>query len=395
VGGLETSTLIFYVVVMLASAKLLEIPFRWLNLNPIPAYVLAGFIIGPYVLGIIEFYLELTSIAYLGLILLMLYTGLTTEFREIKSNFKEVVAMGSLGIIVTFIAVYTYLWLLGFPSIISLFIAVALSNTATETVAGVLARSGESKLRSLVIGASFFDDIIAVYLITLLTGFGLRELSIEDLLAFTAKTVAFIAIAFYISSLFSSKYTRIYQYMSKNYFWFASSVVLIALVLALIARMVGLSELLGAYLAGVIISRSREFHDPMLRTRIALTNFISDFAVILDVIFIPIFFVYVGLSYSIREVDVILYASLLTLAMIGKFIGVYPYAYAVFRDRSSAIAAGILMGSRGSLDIALLRLGLEAELIDQTVFSTVLTVALTTTILTPLIYTIVYKGKAV
>ncbi|MET1159597.1 MAG: cation:proton antiporter [Thermoprotei archaeon] len=380
-----------YIVLALIAAKLVEVPFRKVGLSPIPGYVIVGLILGSSLLGIIKYPEYLSSIAYLSLVLLMLYTGLTTEFRDVMDFFKEVVLIGFMGVFATFVIVYVALRLLGFSLLISIFVATALSNTATEAVAGVLARTRDSRFKSIIIGASFFDDILAVYLITLLTSLSIGEYSLTGIVVFTLKALAFIVVVFYISNLLARKYTRFYEYVSRDYFWFSSLTIVIAFALAFVARIVGLSELLGAYLAGILISRGREYHDPMLRTRVVLTNFTSAFIVFLDVIFLPLFFVYVGLSYTIVTIDITLYAILLLLALLGKFIGVYPYAIKVFGDKTKAIRAGLIMGARGSLDIALIRIGLDTGVIDTALYSTVLSVALTTAILVPIIYAKAYK----
>ncbi len=391
IGELGSTSILFDIALMLVFAKFLEIPFRRYRLNPIPAYIISGFILGPYLLGILKPTCELIGLAYLGLILLMLYTGLTTEFHELKTNFKLILIISVLGVIATFTLIYLFLISLGYSIMVSIFVAVTLSNTATETVAAIVSRKTDSFIKSVVIGASFVDDVIAVFLITFLTSTSFESFSFTGFLLFSIKTLLFLVIVFYLSYLLSSKFTSIYRYMSKDYFWFASIVIMTALVLAVISRLAGLSELIGAYLAGILISRGREYHDPMLKTRVALSNFIGDFTIILDAIFLPLFFAYIGLSYSIGEIDLFLYISLLLLAIAGKVLGATPYSYIKTRNKYKALSIGFAMSSRGSLEIVLLKLGLETGVISHVVFSTVLTVAITTTLISPILYTIVYR----
>ncbi|OYT38370.1 MAG: sodium:proton exchanger [Desulfurococcales archaeon ex4484_58] len=387
-----SSSILLDIALLLVVAKLFEIPFRKFHLNPLPGYIIAGFIIGPYMLGLVESTIELSGLAYLGLILLMLYTGLTTEFREMLHYYKEILITASLGVLVTFTFIYLYLLFIGIDFIVALFIAVALSNTATEAVAAIVSRKGDTVTRSIIIGASFVDDVIAVFLITILSSISIREITFVEFIMFSLKVLLFLGTIFYLSSLFSQKYPRIYSLLSKDYFWFTSIVILLALVLSVISIIVGLGGLIGAYLAGILVSRGREHHDPMLKTRIALSNFISDFTVLLDAIFIPLFFVYIGLSYSVGEVEPFLYTSLLILALAGKIAGVTPYTYSFLKDKNRSLAVGVAMCSRGSLEIVLLKLGLENGVITHSIFSTVLTVAITTTIIAPLLYTFIYKS---
>jgi len=393
---LDHQTTLFYIALILLLGKIAGLPFRKLSLNPIAAYILIGFLLGSGVFGVISIkpsILELSGLTYLCLILIMLYTGLTTEFEDLLKYLKPIIAIATLGVLTTLSLIYFSLTLMGFNTIVALFVSISLSNTATETVAAFISRKGDSLTRSLAIGASFVDDVIAVYLITLLTSIGFHEIMLMEFVVFSLKTLTFLSIFFYITSLLSNRYTGFYQYLASNYSSFTTIAILLSLLLAVLARLIGLSELIGAYLAGILISRGREHHDPMLRTRVALFNFISDFAIILDALFIPLFFTIVGLSYSINMVDPYLYTLLLTLAIIGKVAGAAIPSYIYLKDTWRSIAIGIAMTSRGSLEIVLIKLGLDNGLIDNVMFNTILSVSLTTSILAPVLYSLI-MGKA-
>ncbi len=388
-----TSQLLPSLVALLVLAKLLEAPFRKAHLHSIPAHVLAGIILGPYVLGYVYPSPELLGVSYLGLLLLMFYTGLTTDFRELRRHGLSIVVMGGLGVLTTFGLVFTAMRWMDFDLLPSLFIAAALSNTATETVAAIVAKKGDPSSRSLLVGASFADDVMAVYIIGLLSSLTRGTIDFYDLGLTALKTGIFLFAAFALSSLLVKRLTIVYKLMSTDYFWFASISVILALALSLVSRLVGLSELIGAYLAGIIISRGREFHDPFLRTRIAITEFISDFAVVLDVLFIPLFFTYIGVAFKPGAVDIRLFLILLAMATAGKVIGTTPIAYYSLRDKRKSLAVGLAMCGRGSLETALLKIGLDSGLINDVLFNTTLTVALATTILAPLFYVVTYKSS--
>ncbi len=389
---MDTGSLVVDIVLLLMIAKLLELPLRKQHLHPIAGHVIAGLVLGPYVLGWIKPTSELLGIAYLGLLLLMFYTGITTDFRELRRRNVEVIVMGGMGVLATFILIYIVLSLMGITGLPAVFVAAALSNTATETVAGIVARKGDAKTKSLLVGASFVDDVMAVFIIGILAGLGTTgTIQLWDILLLSCKTLLFLFLVFYISNLLVTRFTSFYRFISQDYFWFATTSILLALGLAVLAKFSGLSELIGSYLAGVLISRGREYHDPMLRTRIAISEFIGDFTVVLDVIFIPLFFTYIGLSYAPMMVDPIYFLVLLSLAILGKFIGTTPIAYYALRDKRKSIAIGLAMSGRGALETALLKLGLDYGIINSLLFNTAITVSITTTIVAPLLYSLAYK----
>ncbi len=389
----QEETFILGLVSLLVLAKILEIPFRKYKLHPVVAHVIAGIILGPYVLGIVYPSTELMGIASFGLLLLMFYTGLTTDFRELRRHGSAVVLMGAMGVTTTFLLVLVTSLSLGVSLLVAIFLAAVLSNTATETVAAIVAHRSDVKSKSLLVGASFVDDVMAVFIIGIIAGLNHGVIDLESLVILSIKTTVFLAVTFYISGLLSRRFMGFYKTISHDYLWFATSCIILALGLAFLARMAGLSELIGAYLAGILIGRGREFHDPFLRTRIAISEFISDFTIVLDVIFIPLFFTYIGVVYVPRAVDPLLYATLLAIAIFGKFIGAMPIAYKILRDKRKSIAVGLAMSGRGALETALLNLGLSIGVINQTYYSTAITVAITTTILAPILYMIAYPKE--
>lgn len=380
-------------VLLLVLAKILEAPLRKYHLHPIPGHVVAGIILGPYFLGIVYPSPELLGVSYLGLLLLMFYTGLTTDFREFKRHGKNIILMGGMGVIASFILTYCVLGFFGITGVSALFLSAALSSTATETVAATIAHKGDPKSSSLLIGASFVDDIMAVFMISIMSGISVGSTDYFGLGVLFLKTMSFLAVVFIVSEMLVSKYAKFYKLMSQNYFWFASYAVMLALSLSLMSRIVGLSELVGSYLAGVLVSRGREFHDPFLRTRIAISEFISDFTVILDVVFIPLFFTYIGISFQPGAVVIPLYVVLLVSAMLGKILGVLPIAYKELGEARRSLAVGIAMGGRGALETALLKIGLDRGIVSNMMFNTAVTVALSTTIISPILYVLVYRKK--
>ncbi len=379
-------------VILLLLAKLLSLPLRPHRIHPVVGHVLAGVILGPYFLGLVRPSIELESIARLGLLLLLFYTGLTTDFRELRRKSAALITMGVLGVAATFTLTYYAVGLLGYTGLAAVFISIAVSNTATETVAAALQKTRSADLKALVVGASFVDDIAAVFVISILSsitsGGGYGELAY-----LSVSSIALILGVIALSQLLIGRLTWFYRKLSKDYIVFASMSLVIALSLSLAARLAGLSELIGAYLAGLLVGRGREFHDPMLKTKIALVNFIDDLSIILEVLFIPLFFTYVGLLFEAPRVNTVLLATLLATAMAGKIIACTPIAYIVLRSPRKSIAAGIAMTGRGALETALLKLGLDYGIIDISIYSTVILATMTTAVLAPLLYGIIASNE--
>jgi len=321
----------------------------------------------------------------------MLYTGLTTDFQLISRYGRRVVVTSILGILSMFTLTYIYLALRGFDTAVAVFVSITLSNTAMETAAAILVREKSDVLKSFVVGSSIVDDIIVAAALPVVAKGGALRGGFLEVLYIVALTALFIVVVLQISQILVSRYPGFYKLIAKNYFTFTTAALALTFALSYASAVVGLGEFIGAYLAGLLLARNKDVHDPMLRSRVAVARLTSELATYLDAVFIPLFFVSVGLSYSISGVELSTYTVLTLLALFGKFPVIYSYAYRITGDKRSAVAAAIAMAGRGSLEIALLKLGLESKLLTPELFSTVLSVSLTTTILSPLLYSAVKR----
>jgi len=375
-------------VLLLILAKILGLPLRSKGIHPIVGHVLAGVILGPYVLGIVYPSENLATIAGVALLLLLFYTGLTTDFRELRRRGLYIILIGSFGVIATFSIAYTILYIIGITGLQALFLAIVISNTATETVAATIAYVGGREIRALIVGASFVDDIVAAFMISIIAS---QAIGIGDMTMISILTIVFMVAILVFSQILVTKYPIIYKLMSKDYRIFAALSIILAFGTALLARLIGLSELIGAYLAGLLIGRGREFHDPLLKTRVILSEFIDDLSVFLEVLFIPMFFTYVGLLLVPTSIGTSLLIGILFAAIAGKIIGCTPLAYLTLKDKDKSLLVGFAMIGRGALETALLKLGYDFGIITIEQYSTVIVAALSTTIIAPLLYTIAYR----
>jgi len=376
-------------VLLLALAKLLEYPLRRARLNPIVAHVAAGLVLGPYILGLVEPLPVLEEVSYLGLLLFMFYTGMTTSFRELQRMRKAIVFIGAVGAGFTALLTYLSLKFLGLPNYKSLIISVIMSNTATETVAAIVRSEHDEVTRTIVLGSSVVDDILAVFMISIVTQ-GINELS--KLVEVSLLTCLLLVTAIGLSSILVRHPSIFYRRISGDPVVFASISILLAMSLAYLSKLAGLSELIGAYIAGLIIGRGREYHDPLLLARVAIADFIDDLKVFLESFFIPIFFTYVGLLTTPYATDTTLFAVLLTTAVIGKVIGCGFASYAYLRNGQQSTAVGVAMVGRGALETALLKLLLDQGLLTVGEYSSILAASLCTTVLAPILYTFIRRS---
>ena len=389
------SDFIFQVVIALLLAKVLGEVLRKGDIHPIVGDILIGILLGPTLLGFLRPEGGIEYLASFGLIVLMFYTGLTSDIRTLAKRKGLIVLTGISGVAVTFILIFLTCLGLGLGLWASVFIALALSNTATEVSAIIMekARGVDTEIKQIVIGASFIDDVLAVYLITLLRVFTEGTIATEVLILTSLKIVVFILAAIYISKLVVTRATNlIYKLLSSPPRMITTSII-IAFSLALVAKLAGLNEVIGAYLGGLAISRLREIHDPMLVNILRIESLSMNLRVMLESFLTPLFFLYVGVLYNatLSSEHVTILIALISLAATGKVVGCGLPILAVRKNLRDSLLVGAGMIGRGALESAIIVFALKANLITPEYYDIILTTTLTLTILAPLILKLVMK----
>ena len=371
--------------ILLVFAKTLEWIFEKKEIHPIIAHILTGMILGPFFLNVISPSEPLKVLSEFGLLMMMLYMGLTSNFSSIASNKARAISVASLGVAVSFILGFSTVYFFGKGLAAAIFVGVTLGNTAIEVTSGVLLKSRVRKeISSILMGAAFADDIMAVYLIGIITAMTKGELALFSLIILTIKIAIFITAILLISEYIFKRSVRFYGILRNLNIFFTFTIILTFL-LAIVAERVGLHQIIGAYLAGLTISRLRERRDPLVLSKIKLNELIGDLQVVLTEFFIPLFFIYVGLMFnpSLNELNIALIVLLYLAAVLGKLLGCGIGMKVFGFDWKSAILVGIGMGGRGSLELAILKFGIEEGLIDQALFATVVIVSMLTAVTTP------------
>jgi len=388
------------ILVLLLFAKLFGELLHRYGFSSLIGEVAVGVVLGPALLGwIVISPGEPTSeairgVAMLGLVVLMLVAGMNSRFDLLlKVKFKALV-IAVFGMAVSFALGFgvAYAWTRALLP--SLFVAAALSNTATEIVARVTERS---RFRHLVMGAALIDDILAVYVLGILSTAVIRGgvFDIDVLLWATIGIVAFFILIGYLSHKLIIKadiMRRLWKFERRG--GPIAFAVILALALAVIARNIGLHEVIGAYMAGLFIGRLRERPDALLLSRIRLNTILDDTTVVLQSILTPMFFVFIGLSFAPNwgQINFLVLFALIGAAFAGKLIGCGAGAAAVGYKRWELAEIGTAMCSRGSLELAVLQFGLLSGIVSPELFAVMVVATLSTTLLTPMFFKFISRG---
>lgn len=395
------------ILVLLLCAKLIGELLNHYGISPLIGEVAVGIILGPALLGwIVITPGEPTSdaiqgVAMLGLIVLMLVAGMNSRFDMLMKVRLKALAISVSGMAVSFALGFGVAYAWTQQLLPSLFVAAALSNTATEIVVRV---TGGSRFRDLIVGAALIDDILAVYILGILSTVTLRQAMGQpiDVSVFIWATVG-IVVFFALVGYLSRKLIIEANIMKKLWRFERRGVPLafaicLALALAVIAQHIGLHAIIGAYMAGLFISRLRERPVVTLQSRIRLNAMLENLSTSLQSILTPMFFVYVGLTFAPdwNQMNYIVLLALILAAFAGKLIGCGAGAAAVGYKGRELAEIGVAMCPRGSLELAVLQFGflsLSGYGFTPELFAVMVVTTLTTTLLAPLLFRHVSRSR--
>jgi len=344
--------------------------------------LILGAIIGNIGFIIMEDALVLDPVVYniadIGILFLLLSAGLSFNLKEFKKIEKSSSVVATLGVILPFILGYIVSIWFGFSHITALFVGTALMATSVGVNAEILLelRIIGTRLGSLIMGAAIIDDIISVVILSILvsvvkTGY----LSVWETSIFIFLALLFILIA---SLLTKDKVSDVLdRYLAKIKLGRESLLIMgivVVLLFSLVAENIGLSLIIGAFLAGIVLGKLSFFRGLKDYTSLIGGGF-----------FIPVFFVTVGMTFNFNAfLSLGVFAGvLLMVAIIGKLAGGILGAKLTKFDNRESIGAGVAMIPRAGIELILVKIGLDYKIINAEIASAILIMVIMTTLISP------------
>ena len=259
-----------------------------INQSAVIGLILVGLVVGPSFLGLITYTDFIRSLAHLGAVVLLFVIGLEFNLKEILSVRNGVIAM--IGVIIPWIGGYWLSMLFGYDIPSAIFIGTALTATSIAITANVLKELGklQTDAAKAIIGAAVIDDVLSLLVLAISTDVVSGTLSAVGIVIIALKAIAFIVIAGAFGLLIVSRFlerldrTVFVQKYPEFIFIFA---MMMAFLYAMLAELVGLSAIVGAFIAGVSFEG----------IRLSRSRSLKEGADYLQIIFAAIFFVSLGI----------------------------------------------------------------------------------------------------
>ncbi len=304
--------------------------------------------------------------AQLGAIILLFKVGLHSKLEGIFSIDNFVVALG--GVVLPFAVGYLYAISTGGDFAYSMFVGVALTATSVGVTVAILKEMNLVKERfaQIIIGAAVLDDVLGLLVLSFVINISSGTGSLEPLLWTAISSIIFIVGSIVAGGHFIRYLDR--KDMSQRRFLL---VLALMLMFAYIAEFISLSAIVGAFMAGIILNRSRHLAE------------IEDKTYGLELLFMPIFFITLGMLVDVNAL--VLFAIpiiiLTIIAIITKIIGCGLGALWAKLDAKESLAVGIGMAPRGEVALIIASIGLSSGVLNSSQYSIIAMMALLTTFL--------------
>jgi len=377
-------------VLILMGARIFGELAARLQVPPVMGEMLVGIILGPSLLGWVEPTDVIKLLAEFGLILLLFEVGLDVDVSSLLTSGRKSIIVAIGGFVAPFVGgfVLSY-WIFGLPLMISLFIGGTLTATSIGVTVRVLRdlQRHRSHEAHVVLGAAVLDDILGVILLALLFEFsiggGINWANAGKVFIFIA---VFMMLAPIVAKLFAGLVRR-FDSLSHIAGLIPTTIVSLVLFFAWLANMVGAPELLGGFAAGLALSR--RFFIPF---GVALAAIDGHFVQRIENsmkpiihLFTPIFFVMVGLSLDLNEVDWqsstvwLMAGAFIVVAMVSKLAG----AFMLRESRHTKLAIGLAMIPRAEVGLIFAELGRVTGVFGHDIYAVMILTIAATTVLPP------------
>lgn len=393
IGGIynmQSYEFLLILAVILLSTKVFGLISERVHMPQVVGALLAGVVLGPSVLGLVEETDFLLKTSEIGVILLMFMAGLDTDLEELKKTGLASFVIALIGVVVPLIA-GTGLYLVFFPDmgeplhmLKALFIGVVLTATSVSITVETLREMGrlKGKVGTAILGAAIIDDIMGIIVLTLVSA--MTDPTVQPI-AVLGRIAAFFILVVIVGFVMYRLFRAITNEWS-NHRRIAIYALSFCLILSFVAEhYFGIADITGAYFAGLILCN-------LLEAREYINKKVN---ILAYMFFSPVFFASMGIKTELDGMTgslLIFSFALLAVAIITKIVGCGLGAKLMGFNWSDSLSIGLGMVSRGEVALIVAQKGAQVGLIDSLLFPPIVLVVIVTTLITPILLKLFMKS---
>ncbi|MDC7290220.1 cation:proton antiporter [Blautia schinkii] len=388
---METYVLFKDLAIILVSAKLCGLAAAKLKAPQVVGEIIAGVLIGPSILGLVQQTEFISGMAEIGVVLLMFFAGLQTSLRDLMRTGWKALLIACAGVFVPLAGGYLlYCLYYGFAPngssqfYSALFTGVIMTATSVSITVASLQELGflKSETGTTIMSAAIIDDVIGIIVLTFVVG---MKDPASDPTAVIASTALFFAAAI----VFGWLIYRLFLYLDKRWPHTRRIPILgfvVAFSMAYVAeKYFGIADITGAYVAGIVLCSIKD--SDYIARKVDVSSYM---------LFAPVFFASIGLKTSIDDMTpaLLLFCLLfVVVALVTKIIGCGAMSKVLGYSTNDAMKIGVGMMTRGEVALIVAQKGLAVGMIQAKYFTAVILLILVSSVITPILLKILYAKK--
>lgn len=374
--------------IIIIAAKACGILARKLKAPQVVGMIVAGLLIGPSVLGLVEQTDFLTQMAEIGVILLMFSAGLETDLKELVKTGPIATLIACAGVAVPLVmGAILYMMFYGWAAVgteeffKAVFIGCIMTATSVSITVQSLREMGYLKGRvgTTILSAAIIDDIIGIIVLTFVIGFKNPDADpikviVNTVLFFVAAIIGGM-LAYFIFKKVDTKYPHTRRIPIAG--------LALCFVLAYVAEeFFGIADITGAYVAGIVLCSIKD--SQYIEEKVDINSYM---------LFGPVFFASIGLKTSVDNIDsslILFCVGFVIVALISKIIGCGLMSRVCGFKGVDCLKIGVGMMTRGEVALIVAQKGLSVGLMSSEYFTAVILLIIISSISVPILLKLLY-----
>lgn len=375
--------------IIIVFAKFFGVLARKCKAPQVVGEIIAGLLIGPCVLGLVQQSDFLTGMAEVGVVLLMFSAGLETDLKELMKTGPIAFLIACCGVFVPLVGgTLLYMGFYGTAPwgsekfFTAVFIGVIMTATSVSITVQALKELGKLKGRvgTTILSAAIIDDVIGIVVLTFVIGFKNPDSNPGKVVL---NTVLFFVVAIVVGFILY----KIFRKLDDRY-PHTRRIPIMGLALcfafAYIAETYfGIADITGAYVAGIILCSIRD--SSYIDEKMEVSSYM---------IFGPVFFASIGLKTNIDSLDgkILLFSlGFVLVALITKIIGCGLMARVCRFSAADSLKIGVGMMTRGEVALIVAQKGLSVGVLSPVYFTSVILLIIVSSVSTPIVLKLLYS----
>ena len=383
---MQLRELLLGLVVVWLAAKLAGEGMERIGQTAVLGELLAGVVIGPGGLGLVQESEVIHALAELGVLILLFEVGLESDLGGLLRAGPQATLVAAVGVALPFAAGFGVMQALGHPPLLAVFVGATLTATSVGITARVLADLGrlQDGAAAVVLGAAVVDDILGLIILAVVTGVAQTGgVSAGSIALLAAKALVFLVVALVLGRRLAPGLIGWIGRLQARGTLIVYSLVF-AMALAALADRIGLATIIGAFAAGLVLATTER--------RAHIEERVKPVADLL----VPVFFVTIGMKVEPALLNPFGEEAGLGMALLLTVVAIVSKlatGLAVYRKTVRRWVVGVGMVPRGEVGLIFAGAGLAAGVIDGGLYSALVVAVMLTTFVAPPWLKVLYGAK--